>query len=48
MDAELCLESGEIDVSYCDIAGGWPGDGNMNANPMMLGNPVYCMIIHLV
>jgi len=33
VDAELCLESGEIDVTYCDISGGWSGEGNVDSDP---------------
>lgn len=38
VDAELCLESGEIDVSYCNIAGGWSGEGNMDVDPQMIND----------
>jgi len=37
VDAELCLESGEIDVSFCDIAGGWEGEGNKDKDPLFMG-----------
>ncbi len=36
VDAEICLESGEIDVSYCDIAGGWTGEGNLDSDPLLM------------
>jgi len=38
LDAELCLESGEIDVTYCNIAGGWEGAGNIDTNPLMMNS----------
>ncbi len=36
VDAELCLESGEIDVSYCNIADGWSGEGNIYQDPLIM------------
>ncbi|KPL10575.1 hypothetical protein AMJ71_02720 [candidate division TA06 bacterium SM1_40] len=35
-DPEIHLSSSAISVNYSDIAGGWPGTGNINADPMFV------------
>jgi len=34
---ELFLEGGHATVSYCDVQGGWPGTGNIDADPVFAG-----------
>ncbi len=36
IDAEICLESGSLYVSYCDISGGYAGTENFTINPMLM------------
>jgi len=31
-------ESGELEVYYCDIEGGWPGEGNIDEDPMFVSS----------
>jgi predicted outer membrane repeat protein len=33
---EIVSSTPDIHVSYCDIAGGWPGEGNVDANPLFV------------
>lgn len=33
---EIVVESGQVDVSYSDVAGGWDGTGNMDVNPRLI------------
>jgi len=33
----LHLGTGEIDISYSDVTGGWPGTGNLMADPLFAG-----------
>jgi len=35
--SEIHVLSGSPDVSYCDVEGGWPGTGNIDANPQFYG-----------
>ena len=32
---ELRVEPGTVTATYCDIQGGWTGEGNMNADPLL-------------
>ncbi|TAJ13160.1 MAG: hypothetical protein EPO68_13355 [Planctomycetota bacterium] len=32
--SDLALVSGTLNVSYCDIEGGWPGAGNVDLDPL--------------
>jgi hypothetical protein len=34
---EIHVESGSPAVTYCDVLGGWPGTGNINADPQFAG-----------
>lgn len=34
---ELFLEGGHATVRYCDVQGGWPGTGNIDADPVFAG-----------
>lgn len=36
--SEIYLSSGEVSVNYSDVGGGWPGVGNMDADPLFI-NP---------
>jgi putative cofactor-binding repeat protein len=36
--AEIYVESGDPVVTYCDVEGGWPGTGNIDADPQF-GDP---------
>jgi hypothetical protein len=31
---EIYIYSGSMNVSYCDVQGGWPGSGNINLDPL--------------
>ena len=33
---EISVQSGQIDVSYTDVQGSWPGTGNLNVDPNFL------------
>jgi len=34
---EIYVSSGNPTVTYCDVQGGWPGEGNIDADPMFVG-----------
>jgi len=34
---EIYVDSGDPIVTYCDIQGGWPGQGNIDAHPILVG-----------
>ena len=34
---EIYIESGVVNVSYSDVAGGWDGTGNLDVNPRLFG-----------
>ncbi|MBN1841900.1 MAG: right-handed parallel beta-helix repeat-containing protein [Deltaproteobacteria bacterium] len=34
-------QGGSIDITYCDIGGGWAGEGNIQADPLFLGGGDY-------
>ena len=36
---EISVESGSPTATYCNIQGGWPGLGNINADPLFIQNP---------
>jgi len=36
-DTEIYVESGAVTVTYCDVQGGWPGTGNIDAEPIFAG-----------
>ncbi|MEW6743520.1 MAG: right-handed parallel beta-helix repeat-containing protein [Planctomycetota bacterium] len=36
-DPQLYLWAGTITARYCDVAGGMPGDGNIDADPLFVG-----------
>jgi len=38
--SEIYVESGDPPVSYCNVKGGWPGLGNIDADPLF-ANPLY-------
>lgn len=33
---EIYLKASSVDVSYCDVQGGWPGVGNIDADPLFV------------
>ncbi len=33
---EVYVESGDVGVSYSDVQGGWPGEGNIDADPLFV------------
>lgn len=33
---EILVTSGALDVTYCDVMGGWPGTGNIDVDPLFL------------
>jgi len=35
----ISLISGDPVLTFCDIFGGWPGDGNIDADPFFVGTP---------
>ncbi|MGD8451194.1 MAG: right-handed parallel beta-helix repeat-containing protein [Phycisphaerae bacterium] len=37
---EIFVYSGTPAVTYCDVQGGWPGGGNIDADPLFLAGPV--------
>ena len=36
---EIFSSSGTPSVTYCDVQGGWPGQGNINADPRLMFVP---------
>jgi hypothetical protein len=40
MPQEIYIYSGSITSTYSDIQGGWPGTGNINADPMFTNGPL--------
>ncbi|MDI6752036.1 MAG: carboxypeptidase regulatory-like domain-containing protein [bacterium] len=38
---EIYLSGSSINITYSDIKGGWPGAGNINANPLFVGGGDY-------
>ena len=36
-DPEIYVYSGSPDIIFSDVEGGWPGTGNINANPLFAG-----------
>ena len=33
---EIYVSSGNVSVTYCDVKGGWPGTGNIDADPLFV------------
>jgi len=33
-DSEIYVESGAVTVTYCDVEGGWSGEGNIDVDPL--------------
>ena len=42
---EISVQSGQIDVSYTNVQGSWPGTGNLNVDPNFLDNTNYKLSI---
>ncbi|MBN2559406.1 MAG: right-handed parallel beta-helix repeat-containing protein [Phycisphaerae bacterium] len=39
---EILVDSGSPSVTYCDVQGGWPGEGNIDADPLFVLGPGGC------
>ena len=38
---EIYLSSGSVAVTYSDVQGGWPGEGNIDSDPLFIGEVDY-------
>jgi hypothetical protein len=43
--AEVHVFSGELVLTYCNVEGGWPGEGNIDADPLFAAGPGGCFYL---